>query len=98
MSLGILAALRDVARFLGLKDVPLQFELNKQFYEDSADPQLIAQQIMLFDRNIIDDVSIRDYLRRTNAMRDDRTDEDIEAELETNIDPLAGVVLDGDDG
>jgi hypothetical protein len=97
MSLGILAALRDVARFLGLKDVPLQFELNKQFYEDSADPQLIAQQIMLFDRNIIDDVSIRDYLRRTNAMRDDRTDEDIEAELETNIDPLAGVVLDGDD-
>lgn len=65
-------ALYDVAKFMGISDEPVMFELNKRFYEETADPQLIAQQMMLLDRDesIISKEEIRDYLKKTNVVNE----------------------------
>ncbi len=39
-----------------------EIQLNDQFYEDSADPNLIAQQIMLFDKKLMNAEEIRTNL------------------------------------
>lgn len=94
VSMAVEKALQDVARFLGLGDVEIGYELNRQFYEASADPQVIAQQIMLLDREVIAKEDLREYLRANNVVDADRSDNDIENDLETQLNPLEGIDLD----
>lgn len=91
ISIAMEKALMDVAKFLGIEDAEITYELNRQFYEASADPQVIAQQIMLLDREVLTKNDIRQYLRDNNVIDVDRSDEDIEDDLEINTDPLAGI-------
>lgn len=51
------------------------FELNDQFYEENADPNLIAQQIMLFDRGMMSSDEIRDNLKRSGMHLKDQSPE-----------------------
>jgi len=43
----------------------VDFELNDQFYEDGADPQLIAQAIMMLDRQALTVQELRNYVSST---------------------------------
>lgn len=61
-----------------------EYELNDQFYEENADPNMIAQQIMLLDRGGMTLEEIRDNMKRSGVKLDD----DFNA---TEIDPLQGV-------
>lgn len=63
--------------------------LNDQFYEEAADPQLIAQQIMLLDRGLMSGQEIRDNLSRSG----------VKLEKEFNmqvVDPMQGIEDDVD--
>jgi hypothetical protein len=61
-----------------------EYELNDQFYEESADPQLIAQQIMLLDRGLMSGEEIRNNLQRAGVKLDQNY-------IQQEVDPLDGV-------
>lgn len=75
--------------FMGANPLQVTIQLNKQFYDETADPNLLVQQIQLFDRGIIAGTDIRAYGRKTGFIDDNRTDAQIEAEAEI-VDPMAG--------
>jgi len=60
-----------------------EIEINKHFYEKSADPQLIMARIQLYDRGIMAKTDLRDKLRSENEIDEERTDEDIDEDLST---------------
>lgn len=64
------------------------FEMNKQFYDASVNPQLLVAEMQLMDRGVIAKSDLRHHMRKTALISSDRTDEDIDAEV-GNIDPLA---------
>lgn len=79
-----------VAEFMGEETTDIEFCLNKQFYDDNVDPNLLAQQILLLDRQIITDNDIRDYLRKTGIIYADRSNQDIMNEVGMS-NPLVGI-------
>ncbi len=82
-------ALRTLCRFMGTNPDEIVFTLNGEFFDETADPNLIAQQIMLLDRGVIAKDDVRDYGRRTGFIAESRTNEEIDSEAEI-VDPLAG--------
>jgi hypothetical protein len=85
-----------VCKFMGAESTEVEFDLNTQFYDDSADPNLIAQQIMLLDRGIIQTNEIRDSLRKSGVIENDTTDVGIEY-TPIEVDPFMGSTDDGND-
>lgn len=73
--------------FMGGNAEEIEFKLNRQFYDESADPQLIAQSIMLFDRGLVSREEIRDDLKQKNVIDVDKTIEELDEEL-LNTDPF----------
>ena len=69
-----------------------EFELNDQYYEDSADPLLIAQEIMLMQNGVISKDDIRNNLRGVGVIPMDRSNEDIEKEIDL-VDPMIGAPI-----
>ena len=65
----------------------ITISLNKEFYEQGADPQMIPAQILMLDRQIISTGDIRNYLRTSGNIDGDRSDEDIEADLK-EVNPI----------
>lgn len=64
--------------------VYVEFELNDQFYEENADPNLIAQEIMLFDRGMMSAKEVRKNLDKAGiALEDDM--------MVMPVDPMMGV-------
>lgn len=57
-------------------------ELNKDFYDKTADPQLVIAQIQLLDRGVIAMSDMREGMRDAGVIDKMRTDEDIEGEAE----------------
>jgi hypothetical protein len=84
ISMGIEAALYWVAVFMMETPVESEYELNNQFYEENADPNMIAQQIMLLDRGGMSLDEIRDNMRRSGIV----LDEDF---IPEEVNPLRGV-------
>lgn len=80
-------SLKFVAMFMGADPEFCDYELNDEFFDEVADANLLAQQILLMDRGVIAKEDIRDYGRRTGFISADRTDADLEADAEM-IDPL----------
>jgi len=62
-------------------------EVNRQFFDATVNPQLIIANIQLLDRGIVAKSDVRSGLRKSNVIAPDRTDDDIDEELE-NISPL----------
>jgi len=56
--------------------------INKDFYDLKADPQLIMAEIQLFDRGLIAKPDMRNNLRKTGVIENDRTDEQIDEDAE----------------
>ena len=79
--------------FMGGDKESIEFKLNRQFYDETADPNLIAQSIMLFDRGLVSREEIRDDLKQKNVLDIDKTIEELDEEL-LNTDPFLG----GDNG
>ncbi len=65
---------------LFMMDVPgiNEFELNDQFYEEDADPNLIAQEMMLFDRGLMSSEEIRLNLDKSGIRITDNTPDPID--------------------
>ena len=59
-------------------------ELNRDFYDSSANPQMIMAQIQLLDRAVIAKADVRDNLKEMGVLNPDRTDEEIDVEMETS--------------
>jgi hypothetical protein len=70
------------AWFMGAPDTEIVYEMNREFYAKTADPQLIVAQIQLLDRGVIAMQDVRYTLREHGVLSPDRTDEDIDAEAE----------------
>lgn len=87
VEIGISNCLNWALDFMSTKDDVVKFELNDQFYDESVDPNVIAQQLMLLDRGIIAPNDVRYYIRKTGVIADSRTDEQIESESDA-ISPL----------
>lgn len=85
ISLAIELCLYYISMFMMEVPEDSSYELNDQFYEDNADPNLIAQQIMLFDRGMLSAEEIRDSLKLTGVLSMDS-----DAVPENEIDPMMG--------
>lgn len=75
MTWGVIKALKVVCQFMGSDESQINFVLNKDFYEDTADPQLIAQQIMLLEKGVVSAEEIRDYETKTGVLKDETDSE-----------------------
>jgi hypothetical protein len=82
--------------FMGGNPEEILFKLNREFYPETADPQLIAQNIMLYQNAVISREEFRDDLKQKNVIDIDKTDEEFEEEL-LNSDPFIGDVNANDD-
>ena len=78
-----------ISEFMGAKGQESLIELNRKFYDATMDPQLVIAQIQLMDRQVIAKTDLRRNLRNANMIDSDRSDEDIDGDVE-EIDPLAG--------
>jgi hypothetical protein len=63
------------------------YEINKQFYESTVNPQLLVANIQLMDRGVIGKTDVRDYLRKSGVIDAMRTDEELDSELD-QVDPF----------
>lgn len=77
----LMQALEWLGEFMGAAGESL-VDINKEFYDTKADPQLIMAGIQLLDRGVIAKSDIRSSLRSQNMIDNERTDEDIESEAE----------------
>lgn len=63
------------------------FVINKTFFDQAADAQVLIAQMQLFTNGIIASKDIRSSLRKTGLIAADRTDDDIDADI-ANTNPL----------
>jgi hypothetical protein len=63
--------------------------INKEFYDATIDPQMLAQAMVLQDRGVIGKTDLRYLLRRSNLLDDERTDEEIDNDAEVvEVEPV----------
>lgn len=63
-------------------DGDVTFKLNQEFFDTQISAQEISAQILLLDRQIKSKKDVRDTLRRTGDIPQDRTDEDIDDDID----------------
>ncbi len=94
ISLAVEQGLRWAQMFMS-KELPVEdsivFQLTTEFYDETADPNLLNAMQMLLDRGVIAVSDMRAYGRKTGFIEEERTDEIIEAEAEV-ADPLGGLL------
>lgn len=94
VSEGIEAALEDMARFMGGDPEVVQYKLNQEFYPENIDAQTMMAMIQLIDRQVIAVKDARTKLRAGGLIAQNRTDEDIDGEVE-EVEPLLPVPVSG---
>jgi hypothetical protein len=77
MGWGITKALQIVCQFMGADPNSIKYILNKDFYEDTADPNLIAQQMIMLENGVITREEIRDYAIKTGVLKDNTDSENL---------------------
>lgn len=87
ISWGVEKALDIICQFMGADEELVKFCLNKEFYENVADANLLAQMWMGLDRATVSKDEIRSYMSKVGIPLDDSTSA---AEIEDNYDPLEG--------
>lgn len=70
-------------RFMGVEITDKPLEMNREFFDDSVDPQQFMAAIQLSDRAIIAPTDLRNLARRGGMISEDRTDDEIAGEAET---------------
>lgn len=97
-------AYQTVIKFAGVlvdKVVPPEsdtFLINQEFVEQSADPQTMAQLVGMWQSGVIAKADIRDWLRSRGTLDSERTNEEIEGDIEAEGPNLALVGVDDGDG
>lgn len=79
------SALITLCMFMGADPLEIEFELNKEYFEDTADANLITTQIALMQNGVISKNDIRDYGRKTGFISSDRTNEELDADSEVSV-------------
>ena len=87
LSMAIEQCIYWCGEFMGTAE-EAEFEINREFYDKSLDPQLIMAMTTLLDRQIISDADIFDRLKAAGIIEGDRTLEDVREEL-GEVNPLA---------
>ncbi len=67
--------------FMGVQSDDYEFTLNKKFFDDDANPQLLMAAIQLNDRGIIAKSDLQDMARAQSIVKAERTNEDIDDEV-----------------
>lgn len=75
-------ALKAMTVFMGGNEESIELELNRDFYDRSMTPQEVVAAIQLKQEGIIAESDVRAQLRATGQLAEDRTDEDIDEEVE----------------
>lgn len=70
--------------FAGSDAEEVEVIMNTEFFDKLPDAQMIAAMMGLEDRTHMAKTDIRSYLRKVGLIESDRTDEDIEEELDTD--------------
>ena len=60
-----------------------EIEVNKQFYDATIDPQLLMANIQLMESGVIAKSDVRYLMRKSNLIRHERTDEDLDKDVST---------------
>lgn len=68
------------AEFMGTSD-EVSFEINREFYDKTVDPQTIMSMVTLMDRQIISDKDIFDRIKSAGLIAGDRSLEDVREEM-----------------
>lgn len=79
---GIEAALEWMAAFMGADPGAVEFALNREFFPETMTAQDVMAFIQLADRGDIAQADVQERLRRAGWIRNDRTSEDIAADVE----------------
>ena len=65
---------------MAVNEYDCQFEINREFYDKSVDPQMIMAMVTLMDREIISENDIFSKLKSAGLVDPERTIEDIKQE------------------
>lgn len=81
---GLENCLEWAALFMSTADLSEQiiFQLNQQFYQENTDPQMVIARIQELDRGLIAKKDYRDWRRKTGGIDTERTDEEIDDEVQ----------------
>jgi hypothetical protein len=80
LSEGIRKCIEWVGEFMNADTSDAYFEINREFYDKTVDPQMIMSMVTLLDRDIIGEQDIFDRLKGAGLVDQDRTMEDIKDE------------------
>lgn len=81
IDLAIIKCIEFCTVFMSGNPEDIEFRLNRQFYDETADPNLVAQSIMLYDRGLMSREEIREDLKEKNVLDIEKTIEELEEEL-----------------
>lgn len=79
---GMEAALEWMAAFMGADPTAVNFSLNREFFPETMTAQDVMAFIQLADRGDIAQSDVRDRLRKAGWVSSDRTDAEIDGEVE----------------
>lgn len=91
VSEAVCLALFDAQRFMmdAVDEAGTVFWLNQEFFDQVMDAQAILAQVQLWQQGIIAKKDLRTNLRQAGVLESDRTDEDIDADRESDA-PVLG--------
>lgn len=78
-------ALITAAKFVGVEDYNIVFNLNTEFFPIEATMSDINGMVGLVEKGIIGLTDLRDKLRKTEVINPDRTDDDLDADADNMI-------------
>jgi hypothetical protein len=91
MSKGVTKVLQYCAKFMNANIDDVVYQLNRRFYDDKADFNLLAVMRDLVGIGVVSTSDVRQYLRETSVIDEDRTDQDIDSDIDVEFDPLGNV-------
>lgn len=80
--------------YMGIADKKVAYQVNQEFVELTADPQMIAALVSLWQQRGFAKADLRAYLRKLGLIAPERTDLQIDGELQEQGD---GLGLDDED-
>ena len=80
LSQAIMTCIGWVGEFMGVDTEDAKFEINREFYDKSVDPQMIMSMVTLLDRNIVAERDIFDRLKSGGLIESTRVLEEVQEE------------------
>jgi len=77
---GIKWCLEVCGEFMGV-DGEIVFRMNRDYYEEGTNPQMIMALANMIDRAVLSDVAVFNYLKKTGIVGEEVTIDDIKSEL-----------------